>query len=551
MASEDDAPPSSGPPTFRDTLPFGPQPDTQPFAFAPSFHPVEDTGSFKPGDFEAEYETLYAEALTEGEISEEERQRLDLAASALGLSPDKLHKLEAALRKAYDRRASITLTEEEELTPDPGTLADRAPPSLPPGGIQGLRSVPPTADSALTIPPAQDSSPDSVRSSRSSVLPPPTLPPRRDSQITGSMRAPMPAIPPEDDSSPTRPNVFPGPELPTDKTIDRFLRAPRTELDDLHDRFLEMGQRRALDEQVCVAAVLARRGVATENERELAKAHKVTGLQRPAQPLTADAWKLLYHPDQDRTTGEIFAVVAGAVLLARVTAMRKQKILPKLDPAKKHDAPTSTVSAVRALGWAAAALGMTAPPIYVAPESSGGLEIIPAVPPAIRVGGAILSGATALELAFHSARHLVWFREEYFICTLVPAVAQLEDIFLAALLIGKPDIPMRPEVKARAALNRDVILPALDAKQVKRLEDLVAQFIVRGGKTSLRRWAQSAEFTACRAGMLMCGDIELAAKVLAKEPNGEERLADVEKFWASDVASELRRALGVAATHLH
>ncbi|HEX7667862.1 MAG TPA: hypothetical protein VF407_25220 [Polyangiaceae bacterium] len=541
---DDEVTPVTGPPSFRSTLPFGPPPptppvltlDTQPFAFAPSFHPVEDTGSFKPGDFEAEYEQLYSEALSEGDISDEERQRLDMAASALGMPAERLKRLEEALRKAYDKRASITLTEEDEAaTPHPGTLADRAPPSIRPGEISGLK----------TIPPAEGSSPQTIPPSRSSVLPAPTLPPKRDS-MHPSMRAPMPAIPPEDDGSPTRPNQLPTLDLPTDKALDRYLRQPRTETDDLHDRFLEMGHRGAKDEQLGVAAVLARRNMATTAEREVAQAHKAVGLQRPAQPLTTDAWKLLYHPDQDRTTGEIFSVIASAVLLARVTAMRKQKILPKLDPAKKHDPATSTVSVVRALGWSAATLGMTAPPIYVAPESKGGLEIIPQVPPAIRVGGGILSGSSALELAFQCARHLVWFREEYFICSLVPAVAQLEDIFLAALLIGKPDLPMRPDVKARATLNRDAMLPVLEQKQVTRLEELVGEFIARGGRTSLRKWAQSAELTACRAGMLMCGDLDVAAKILSKEPNGEERLADVEKFWASDVASELRRALGVA-----
>ncbi|MEO8875586.1 MAG: hypothetical protein ABI461_08370, partial [Polyangiaceae bacterium] len=504
--------------------------DTQPFAFAPSFHPTDDTGSFRPGDFEAEYETLYAEALNEGDISIEERARLDLAARALGMSTDRLARLENALRKAYDKRASITLTDEDEAGPDPGTLADRAPESLPHGGISALRSLPPPPDlGPATIPPE-----------RTSVLPPPTMPPRH-----GPMRAPMPAM--LEDDPPTHPN-FSGvaPELPTDKALEAFLRAPRTELDELHDRFAEMGARGARDEQLCAAAVLTRRGLASSTERELVKAHKTTALQRPAQPLTTDAWKLLYHPDQDRTTGEIFSVIASAVLLARVTAMRKQKSLPKLDPQKKHDPMTSTVSVVRALGWSAATLGMNAPPIYVAPEAPGGLEIIPAVPPAIRIGAGALSGLSALELAFMCARHLIWFREDYFICSLVPAVEQLEDLFLAALLIGNPDIPLRAEVKARAALNRDAMLPVLEAAQVKRLEGLVAIFIARGGRTSLRRWAQGAELTACRAGMLLCGDLDIAAKILLKEPNGDERLADVEKFWASDVASELRRSIGVA-----
>ena len=45
----------------------------QPFQFSPSFHAIEDTGSFEPGDFVAQYETLYSEALSEGPITSAER----------------------------------------------------------------------------------------------------------------------------------------------------------------------------------------------------------------------------------------------------------------------------------------------------------------------------------------------------------------------------------------------------------------------------------------------------------------------------------------------
>jgi hypothetical protein len=492
----------------------------QPFEFSPSFHAIEDTGSFQPGDFEAQYEALYSEALTEGPITPEGRRRLDLAAGALGLRTERLSRVEEALRAAYQTGVSITITDPREVGfGDPGTLADRAPESI----------VPPTPELAA-----------------------------EDGDEAAPTPRTLPEIAPDDsDSAPDTPRT-PDSEEPVPDDDDRatppaMLAAmpvgERTDLDLLHDRFSEMQRAGALDEQFCTAAVLVRRGEATPAEQALYETHRSSSLQRPVRPLTTSAWAtLLFHPQQDRTTGDIFAVIASAALLARVSAMRKDGALPKLDPAKKHDPETSTVSVARALGWCASTLGLRAPPTYLAPEMDSGLEIVVGVPPVVRVGKHMLSGLSAVELAFHCGRHLTWFREEYFICSLVPSVVSLEDIFLGALLIGEPNLPLRNDALVRAGIIRNAVVPVLEPHHVERLRGLTQVFLEQGGKTSLRLWAQAAEFTACRAGLLTCGDLAVACEALAREPNGEQRIAEVEGFWASDAASELRRDLGVALT---
>lgn len=495
----------------------------QPFQFSPSFHAIEDTGSFQPGDFEAQYEALFAEALTEGPITPEERERLDLAAGALGLSTDRLSRVEEALRAAYKGGATITITDAEEVGfGAPGTLADRAPPSL----------IPPPPELA------EDDDEDAAPTPR--TLPEPEEPaPETEDGAPDTPRTPDVDEPsPDDDDRPT-PLAMPA-AMPVGE---------RTEIDVLHDRFADMHLAGALDEQFCTAAVLVRRGEANPEERALYETYRSTALQRPMRPLTAGAWAtLLFHPQQDRTVGDIFAVIASAALLARVSAMRKDGTLPKLDQGKKHDPATSTVTVARALGWCASTLGLRAPPTYLAPEVDSGLEIIIALPPVIRVGKQMLSGLSAVELAFHCGRHLTWFREEYFICSLVPSVMSLEDIFLGALLVGEPSLPLRPDTLARAGMIRNAVLPVLEPQQIERMRVLTHTFLDQGGKTSLRLWAQAAEFTACRAGLLTCGDLAIACEVLAREPNGAERIAEIEGFWASDAASELRRDLGVAVT---
>ena len=155
---------------------------------------------------------------------------------------------------------------------------------------------------------------------------------------------------------------------------------------------------------------------------------------------------------------------------------------------------------------------------------------------------------TAAQLAFACGRHLSWFREEHFVCTLVPNVGYLESIFYAALLLGAPSLQLADDVRERARIFSQAIVPCLEPPQIERLRRLVARFLARGGRTNLKHWVRGAEWTACRAGLLLCGELSTAADALASEPGGQSRITDLETFWASDAAGELRRKLGVQLT---
>lgn len=459
-----------------------PAPKTaSPFRFAPSFHAVEDTGSFVPGDFEAQYEDLYAEAIDAGPIGAEDRERLDLAASALGIDKTRIEALEQALLAAYEARTSETAPE----LPHPESLADDTTQNeaRPPSILDELELDGPTLAASRNF-------------AAEETLPLPAI-----------VRSPLPD--------------------------------PHQEL---HDWFRE-GTR---DEQFRAASLLVQRGVATRDQRDFYDARRPTTPLRPMRPLTSLAWEtLLLHPDQNRLTGAIFSVIASAVLLGRVTAMRRDKSTPKLDASKKQDPKTSTVSVTRALSWAAATMGLQAPALYLHPQIDVGFEFVIAVPPALRVGARMLSGQTAIQLAFHCARQLSWFRSEHFVCTLVPSLANLDELFVAALIIGAPNLDLRSDLRARIELISRAIVPVLEPAQIASLRFHVSEFLDNGGRTSLRDWARSAELTACRAGLLLSGDLAVASDVVAREPNGEERVADLEKFWMSNEYTDLRRQLGV------
>jgi hypothetical protein len=430
---------------------------------------MEDTGSFLPGDFEKQYEELFAEALEEGEISPEERHRLDLAAAALGLDPERARRLENALLHAYESHAAITLAEPV----NPSALADNEPQTERPksGFFEG-----------------------------------------------------------EDDRPTPVTRLSP---IPDENAL-------------LHERFAEAQRTGNVDIQYCTAAVLVRRNLATKDEARAYEANRSLIPPRPTRSLTGEAWGRLFHPDEDRCTGDVFAMIASAALLGRISAMRRDRSLPQLDADKLQEPHVSTVSAVRAIAWAATTLGLRTPPIFVDPREALAFEIVPALPPAMRVGAPMLSGQNAIQLAFRCGRCLTWFREDHFVCTLVPSIAYLEELFLAALSIGAPHIELLPDVRKRIAVVAEAILPVLDASRTARLQQQVARFLDQGGKTSLRRWAQAAEWTSLRAGLLLCGDLATACDVVSSEANTAERTRELETFWGGEDATFLRRELGIA-----
>jgi hypothetical protein len=461
-----------------------------PFDIVPSLVDVDDTGSVRLGPFERLYESIFAEALESGSISAAERERLNMVAKAMGLEEDRVARLEGALLQAWESDWASTLVEPRSPKhTDPNTLVDRSPSSAAP-----------------PAPSFDDEDPTLARPGQGRVA--------LRTRSSGRNRAEKPR------------------ELP---------------FRELHARYDAAQADGAVDDQWRIAEVLIQRGAATHKQKAFWQALRRPGPVRPAHPLTAEGWSsLLLHPDEDRTTGEVFGVIASAALVGRVSAMRRDGTLPRLDPDTYQNPLTSTVSAVRAIAWAAAALGIRTPPTYVDTAVDVGFEIVTVVPPSTRIGGRVLSGLGAPQLAFHCGRHLSWFREEHFVCTLVPSVAYLETIFYAALQIGAPSLTLPADVRERAHVFSQAIVPCLEPNQLERLRRLVARFLARGGRTNLRRWARAAEWTACRTGLLLCGELSTAADALASEPGAETRITQLETFWASDEAGRLRKKLGVA-----
>jgi hypothetical protein len=484
------------------------------FDVAPTFDRGQLSGNVRLGELEAHYEALFAEVIEDGVITAQERARLDKAADTLGLDRTRLRRLEEALQAAHEARHQVPVREAA-----PGEE----------GPLPSLRPLEPATDER-------------------------TLALERHIRVLESRIAALEAeldearthVPVEIDLSGL--GAAPA-EDPAE--LERSLRNDPRDAQALHALFRAFSQHGDWDRRANVAHVLAFLQSANDEERACDEQQWTGGLIRPTSALSGDGWtKLLTHPEQETLVGDVFSVVVSAVLLGRVSALRRDKLLPSLDPDRKQDPAMSTLQAVRCVAWASALLGMAVPAIYADPGFAGTMEMVPGLPPATRLGAQALRGRTPAELAFAAGRHLALNREEHFAAVLMPSIPDLEDVFLAALSIGNPGLPLSAQVKARVSPIAKAIEPILEPAAIDRLRALFLRFVEEGGRTNLQRWESAVDRTAARAGMLISGDLGAARTMLAIESPAQvdERMDDLLRFLVSERYSKLRKQIGIAVT---
>jgi hypothetical protein len=491
---------------------------TSPFEHSSSFEAGELTSAVRLGRFEAHYEELFAEVIEDGVITSEERAELDRTAESLGLDRERLARLEKALEAAYEARHRVRI---RDLTADEG------------GARSSLTPIEPSTDPRVQLLYTRIANLEAriaeleteLEEARSNVA--------VDVDLSGVGSAVVTLAETLDDPEELLRHLRHDPRDPG------VLRALYRVFDRIDDQ----------DRKWCAAHALHYVGAATEEERVFYQQHRGEGLIRPRASMEKESWRrFLFHPEEEPLIGEIFAVIIGPVLLGRLAAMRRDKSLPVLEASRKQDPATSTLQAVRCFSWGAAILGMPVPPLYADGTFAGSAEIVPGVTPATRLGKLALSGRSPGELAFLAGRHLSFYREDHFIRALLPSIPDLEDIFLAALSIGNPGLPLSAAVKARVTPIAQAISPILEPMQVDRLRGHFLRFVEEGGRTNLQRWATAVDCTAARSGLLLSNDLAAARAMIALDDatGAEEKMDDLLVFVTSERYAKLRKQLGVA-----
>jgi hypothetical protein len=574
-----------------------------------TFDAAAEPGGVEIREVEARYAALFSELLAEGAIDDDGRAQLAMASRTLGIAPERARRIEEALTMAAQARRQLEADEAAERTSeydvepiaqseDPGvgalqrriqhleertrelarennTLCEHIDKleSLV-GQLQGaLESTLEELDAAhrqvAARPSKQDAldrGPASRVTSASQPPPPPSKAAPQSSRAMARQEPPPPQqslmqmrreglsaidLAAEISAELSAPDALVRNKRDNPAELHRLLRENPDDSEVLHQLFDALQRADDVDRRWCIAHTLVFRAEATDRERELHERHRTAGLVRPVRAINDDEWReLLFHPEEDPLIGEIFSAIAPAVLLGQLTNVRASIAPEVLDADKRVDPQTSTLQAVRCFAWASAFLGLKTPPLYVYPDHDAGAEIVLDPQPSTRLGKRAVSGRSSAELAFLAGRHLCWYRPEHLLGRPRRSVRRLEDMFLAALMIGNPGLPINADIKKRVEPIARTIRPLLPGEAVQKLGHCFARFIELGGRTNLSRWLRAVERTAECTGLLLGNDLGAARRMLERDQVEDIDVAvgELVVFFTAGRCSLLRRRIGIAVT---
>ncbi|MCA9595363.1 MAG: tetratricopeptide repeat protein [Myxococcales bacterium] len=312
-------------------------------------------------------------------------------------------------------------------------------------------------------------------------------------------------------------------------------------------------QKHAYDEAWTLAAAMAFMKKADGDEQQFFEDYRPQGMLQVKGRLSNEHWaKHLFHADENLYVSKIMEFIAPAALRAKIAQLKAQGKEPVLDARFKQDPATSTVTFAKTFGWAAQVLGIPSPALYVRNDVPGSIMPVAAVPPASVAGQTVLTGFSPQELTFICGKHLAYYRGEHYIRTLFPTQAELTIMLFAGVMIASPSTPLPGDIQTQVRATAQELARHMEPVQLEGLRMVVKRFIEEGAKANIKRWNQAVEVTACRAGLLVSGDLEIAKKIIASEPqlpgdlSPQDKMKELLVFSVSESYAELRKTLGIA-----
>jgi tetratricopeptide (TPR) repeat protein len=275
--------------------------------------------------------------------------------------------------------------------------------------------------------------------------------------------------------------------------------------------------------------------------------------------LTEEMWARLTHPEEDRFLDAAFALAAPAIAVSLAQPHKALGLVRK--EALALDAPDAR-SYAKGLRYVTATFGVPAPETYVRFDQKETLTFANAIDKQTLVPVYILGQALTgekrpeRELTFELARRAAHLRPERFLRNLLPTAGQLAQIVDAVMALGEEPAaatadarPPSGETGKTAQLLRRSLPPA-------QLEHLVQigrklRAAATNSEAAALAWLQNSDLTASRVGLVMSGDLETSARLLAGEPASPTALPATQRLldlvWSS-VTEELfavRKHLGL------
>jgi tetratricopeptide (TPR) repeat protein len=309
------------------------------------------------------------------------------------------------------------------------------------------------------------------------------------------------------------------------------------------------------DRAWCVTSVLGFLRLADPEEQRFYEQYKPKGSVRAKARLNEELWqKKIYHPNEDRYISQVFAAISPSVAYARSEEHKKYGIKRK----DKRDPTNDQLLFSKVFNYVSQVLNIPQPELYLRPETPGEMDMYnfrdkTTPTPSFVVGSNLLQGRPEKELAYVIGKKLGMMRPDHFVRwpQVVPTVSELKVVFLAALKLVQRNAPVKPEFESAVNQYVDVLAKLVPPQLLEQLGVVVQQFLASKTEADLKKWSNAVDYTATRAGYLMCNDLEVAARLAQAEPvtvgsdDPKEKVRDLIQWTISDEYFNLREQLGL------
>ena len=312
---------------------------------------------------------------------------------------------------------------------------------------------------------------------------------------------------------------------------------------------------RQYDKAWCMCSALTYLQRADADETQFFEQYKSKGLVRAKTRLTDEMWaKYVYHPDEDRFVGNIFAAVYGAIGMMK-SGEHKQFGLKRKE---KRDLASDQALFSKVFTYAMQVLNV--PPtleIFFRPDQPGELQIANAREklqfiPSVVVGQGMLAGRSDKDLAFPIAVFLTKTRPEHYLRQIIPTNTELSVAVMAAIRLVSGNFPVPPDKIQLVEQYIGAMRQYLNQAAAEHLQMVVQRFIQTKAQLDMAKWAQAVDLTSHRAGLIIANDLSLAARFIGQEPTTvggmtpKDKVKELVMYAISPQYFELRQALGIA-----
>ncbi|HWO19719.1 MAG TPA: tetratricopeptide repeat protein [Kofleriaceae bacterium] len=274
------------------------------------------------------------------------------------------------------------------------------------------------------------------------------------------------------------------------------------------------------DKTWCVCNTLAFLKKADPDELQFYEQYKPRGLVKAKNVMSPETWSKLIHPDENRYISSIFGASWQGVAAMKAFPHKDFGIKRK----DKRVLPGDPLMFSKLFYYVAQVLNVPLPEVFLVEDNKAAdIQLANAMEkgelcPSFVVRPHLLQGKSEREIAFLSARRLTFMRPEYYLKMLLPTNTELKVVVLSAIVMVQPRFPVPPDMVQLVQQYLPEMQKRMPPQVIEQLGAVVSRFIQAAPEINLAKWGHAVDATSHRAGFVVCGDLEVAARMVSAEP---------------------------------